>query len=729
MAINIIGSCVTRDVFECVKNNFKLKNYFARTSFISLMSPPLNVTETQLSLNSNFQKQSVLADLNKNIWDKLSIASSEDYIIIDLIDERFNLYQINDTYFTRSNELVSSGFLESLSEVNELNRLSDEVTTLWYEKTKNFFDKLLTIYTEDKVIIHKTKWQTQYLDKFRNIKTFQELKGINNKNIMLEKYYAFIQAAYPSILFIDMTQDEYLSDENHTWGLAPYHFEKKYYLDFISRLKEITNVWAANYYLENTNLGQVNIIAEYDARKSYLDLGTTSNVRNTKNLKFDSLGIPQLKVGNNGQYGYQYYPITIGVYGLELISKYYTYKKDQDLNAFLNLVDFLVETQDENGGWANKFDYFYGVKESGVCKAPWYSALAQGFCISNLCRAYVVAGEAKYLNTALKALKPFERDVLEGGVKRQVFGELTFYEEYPTEKPTHILNGFIFSLLGLYDLYDLSKNEDAYRLYKDGLKTLETLITAYDLGNISSYDLSHITIPGNPAKYHYGYHLTHVKLLSALYDIEKNPLFKKVQDRWLSYAKGNKSFYKLDHKFIEVTINDDKELIFNNLNQIVMSYNDSGNYEYAAYIYKNDEKIFVKQYDDLNKVEFKLPDNNHDDHYKLIVFVRDEFNNTISKTYDIEVELEKYNFLEAIDEVKANTKISIVDGVFLLDLPNINRVEFAYYLSNSNGILEKKWYTRENSYSYNLDHKDNYKCVVFIKRGSKQNHFEISFDY
>lgn len=134
-------------------------------------------------------------------------------------------------------------------------------------------------------------------------------------------------------------------------------------------------------------------------------------------------------------------------------------------------------------------------------------------------------------------------------MKRKFFGEYTFYEEYPTEKPTHILNGFIFSLLGLYDLYDLTKNEDAYRLYKDGLNTVENLITAYDLGNISSYDLSHITIPGNPSKYHYGYHLTHVKLLSVLYDIEKNPLFKNVYERWLNYAKGNKSFYKLDQMY------------------------------------------------------------------------------------------------------------------------------------------------------------------------------------
>lgn len=232
---------------------------------------------------------------------------------------------------------------------------------------------------------------------------------------MLEEYYSYISTEFPNLLLIDMTQEDYTSDEKHIWGLAPYHFEKKYYLDFISKLNEITKVWSANYYLENTELGQVNIITSYDSKKSYLDLGTTSNIKNTKNLKFDSLGVPQLKVGNDGQYGYQYYPITIGLYGLELISKYYTQQTEQDLKSFLNIVDYLVDTQAENGGWAIEFDYFYGVKESGVCKVPWFSALAQGFCISSLCRAFVVTEDNKYLSAALNALKPFDKDVEEGG--------------------------------------------------------------------------------------------------------------------------------------------------------------------------------------------------------------------------------------------------------------------------------------------------------------------------
>ena len=85
--------------------------------------------------------------------------------------------------------------------------------------------------------------------------------------------------------------------------------------------------------------------------------------------------------------------------------------------------------------------------------------------------------------------------------------------------------------------------------------------------------------------------------------------------------------------------------------------------------------------------------------------------------------------MEKIDEIKANTQISVSDGILSLNVPKIEQVQFAYYLSNSNGVLEKKWYSADNYYSFKLEEKDNYTCLVFIKKGNEKSHFEISFDY
>ena len=50
-----------------------------------------------------------------------------------------------------------------------------------------------------------------------------------------------------------------------------------------------------------------------------------------------------------------------------------------------------------------------------------------------------------------------------------------FYEEYPTTKGNYTLNGFMFTLVGLYDYYKVTGNELAKELYDDGIETLKEI--------------------------------------------------------------------------------------------------------------------------------------------------------------------------------------------------------------------------------------------------------------
>lgn len=92
----------------------------------------------------------------------------------------------------------------------------------------------------------------------------------------------------------------------------------------------------------------------------------------------------------------------------------------------------------------------------------------------------------KYLNAALKATGLFHKLAKDGGVKAIFLKEYTWYEEYPTQPSSFVLNGFIFSLLGLYDLAEASRSagiqSDAESLYKDGLRSLKALAMLYDTG-------------------------------------------------------------------------------------------------------------------------------------------------------------------------------------------------------------------------------------------------------
>lgn len=85
--------------------------------------------------------------------------------------------------------------------------------------------------------------------------------------------------------------------------------------------------------------------------------------------------------------------------------------------------------------------------------------MGQGQAISLLSRAFFQSGGNElYLNTAFAALKPFKVLSKNGGVLSEFMDLHPWYEEYPTIPPIFILNGFMYSLIGLYDLFTLAPN-------------------------------------------------------------------------------------------------------------------------------------------------------------------------------------------------------------------------------------------------------------------------------
>lgn len=108
----ILGSCVSRDCMEFISSqDWELILYTARTKIVSQLSPSYNVEEDEVCLSSSFQKKVVLNDLNKNQF-KIMASIRPDFCIIDFIDERFNLIKYAGSFLTKSNELVSSGWLK-----------------------------------------------------------------------------------------------------------------------------------------------------------------------------------------------------------------------------------------------------------------------------------------------------------------------------------------------------------------------------------------------------------------------------------------------------------------------------------------------------------------------------------------------------------------------------------------------------------------------------------------
>ncbi|XP_018320352.1 D-glucuronyl C5-epimerase B [Agrilus planipennis] len=221
-----------------------------------------------------------------------------------------------------------------------------------------------------------------------------------------------------------------------------------------------------------------------------------------------------------------------------------TISSSEHINHFYDAANWFVRHQDkERGGWPNPVRRRIAAGFEDL-EPGWYSAMGQGHALSVLARAYYHSGGNKeYLNSALLGLKPFKVLSSQGGVLAKFMDVHSWYEEYPTTPPSFVLNGFIYSLLGLYDLMTIAPAEakTAEILYREGLSSLKRMLMIYDTGSGTTYDLRHVTLKIAPNLARWDYHATHVNQLLLLSTIDNDGVFSDTAQRWIEYMSGKRA--------------------------------------------------------------------------------------------------------------------------------------------------------------------------------------------
>lgn len=198
----------------------------------------------------------------------------------------------------------------------------------------------------------------------------------------------------------------------------------------------------------------------------------------------DTLGVPHLlnPVG--------YHPTTIVQYALAQWNEYLMTTNEYHRNIFLIqanwLVDHAVRIGEDASGWPISFpcaDVSTG--------SSWLSALTQGNAISVLMRAYQLTNNDTYLRVANRAIRTFERDILDGGVSTSINVDSIFFEEVAVYPATHSLSGFLFALFGLYDYLAFIDDAKVEQLIHRSLATLHHLLDEFDAGFWAYSDLLH----------------------------------------------------------------------------------------------------------------------------------------------------------------------------------------------------------------------------------------------
>ncbi len=144
------------------------------------------------------------------------------------------------------------------------------------------------------------------------------------------------------------------------------------------------------------------------------------------------------------------------------------------------LAELIPLAAHRGGGIA--WEYYFNF-DGGV--PPWTSAMAQGTAIQALTEAYQAFHDPSYLELTRRALAIFHHGAPVGvSVKTRLGSRYLLYSFAPGAA---VINGFLQSLIGLFDYAKVSGNPDAKRLFQAGDAEARAELPSFDTGAWSLY--------------------------------------------------------------------------------------------------------------------------------------------------------------------------------------------------------------------------------------------------
>lgn len=246
--VAIIGSCITRDLWPIQGEGAADLLYVSRTSLPSLFAAPVagfapNSTDPDGLRPA--QHRTVVNDLTKRWLEKL-VAYRPTHLIFDFIDERFDLLAVGEALATHSWELETAGYLAQPAFVGrrQIPRLSDACDQLWASGLEELAQFLAaTPLSEARLILHDAQWA----DSHRRAGRHQPLDDVQlwdgrpadaqAHNALLRRYQDQFRDLLPAT---DVAAPDWrIADENHRWGLSPFHYVPEYYAEIWRQLREL----------------------------------------------------------------------------------------------------------------------------------------------------------------------------------------------------------------------------------------------------------------------------------------------------------------------------------------------------------------------------------------------------------------------------------------------------------------------------------------------------------
>lgn len=195
------------------------------------------------------------------------------------------------------------------------------------------------------------------------------------------------------------------------------------------------------------------------------------------------LGADQRVYFSGSKLVWEYYPGQgIEIQWLATFGKANAYFLDKEITTLEEVLNEAIALATQRAGgiaWEYMFQFDGGLP-------PWTSGLSQGTALQVFSRAWSVTHEQIYLTAAQQALGIFEQPPPVGVRVATPAG--AHYLEYTYAPSERILNGFIQSLVGLYEYTKLTKDPLGQQLFEAGDAEARAEVPRYNTGAWSMYD-------------------------------------------------------------------------------------------------------------------------------------------------------------------------------------------------------------------------------------------------
>lgn len=222
---------------------------FNFSSMISLLNPENAIYEQN---HKNRYRQIMLErERTHSYWNLLAELQPK-FLFLDLLEERFDILQIGNSFVTLSDAFAGAKFTRSISEITPLVQMeadnfaaneemtaeelvkfgrviprdSARCTELWQQACRNIVKETQRI-CPDICFVIVENYLCETVGNLESRKPFANLEDIRKINSVLRQYYSFLKATLPEALVISSSKDDlYFTDEKYEYGAIPSHLNE-----------------------------------------------------------------------------------------------------------------------------------------------------------------------------------------------------------------------------------------------------------------------------------------------------------------------------------------------------------------------------------------------------------------------------------------------------------------------------------------------------------------------